>query len=200
MLAYTAALAEAEGLSDVIDTVATMVLPAYGATGMLVSLVESGRLRLAGHFGYDERAVEMLAVLALDGDTPISQVLRTSGGALPAVAAGLPRPLPAPARDGRGARKHAWAFLPLTVSGRTLGSLTISFAEEHDFPTDEQSLLVGLSGLIAQTLARARLRESERDPGAELQAQLLPRALPEPLGVLAPGALPAGDRRHGRGR
>jgi PAS domain S-box-containing protein len=185
VLAYTAALAEADSLADVVDTVATMVLPAYGAAGMLVSLAESGRLRLAGHYGYEERAVELLAVLALDGDTPISQVLRTS------------KPLFLPSREAylglfphlletvEASAKHAWAFLPLNVPGRTLGSLTISFAERHDFPTDEQSLLVGLSGLIAQTLARARLRESERTLTAELQAQLLPRELPEPAGIEA---------------
>ena len=47
VLAYTAALAQADSLQDVTDTVATMVLPAFGATGMLVALVESGRLHLA---------------------------------------------------------------------------------------------------------------------------------------------------------
>ena len=194
VLAYTAALAEADSLSDVVDTVATMVLPAYGATGMLVSLVESGRLRLAGHFGYDDRAVELLAVLALDGDTPISQVLRTREALfLPTRDAYLGL-FPHLRETVEAAAKSAWAFLPLTVSGRTLGSLTISFADAHDFPTDEQSLLVGLSGLIAQTLARARLRESERSLAAELQDQLLPRALPEPVGVLARARyLPATD-------
>ena len=185
VLAYTAALAEAEGLGDVIDTVATMVLPAYGASGMLVSLLEAGRLRLAGHAGYDERAVEMLAVLALDGDTPISQVLRTRRAAVPAVPA---RPTSASSRTcSRPSRRRGSTpgrSCPLTVSGRTLGSLTISFAEEHDFPPDEQSLLVGLSGLIAQTLARARLRESERTLSAELQSHLLPRVLPEPTGAV----------------
>jgi anti-sigma regulatory factor (Ser/Thr protein kinase) len=90
--------------------------------------------------------------------------------------------------------KHAWAFLPLTVSGRALGSLTISFDETHEFPPEERSLLVGVSGLIAQTLARARLRESERSLAAELQAQLLPRALPQPKGVTARARyLPATD-------
>ena len=81
--------------------------------------------------------------------------------------------------------KNAWCFLPLIVSGRTLGSLTISFDASHDFAPDERSLLVGVSGLIAQTLARARLRESERSLAAELQDQLLPRALPELEGVTA---------------
>ena len=77
VLAYSAALAEADTLADVIDVVATMVLPAFGATGMLVSLVESNRLKLAGHSGYHPRAVALLDVLSTDDDVPIAQVLRT---------------------------------------------------------------------------------------------------------------------------
>ncbi len=185
VLAYSAALAEADTLADVIDVVATMVLPAFGATGMLVSLVESNRLKLAGHSGYGPRAVDLLDVLNADDDVPIAQVLRTRA------------PLFLPSREaylasfpGRGdvieaTGKQAWAFLPLTVSGRALGSLTISFDDPRDFPTDERSLLVNVSGLLAQTLARARLRDSERTLAAELQQQLLPRALPRPTGLVA---------------
>ena len=185
VLAYSAALAEADTLADVIDVVATMVLPAFGATGMLVSLVESNRLKLAGHSGYGARAVELLDVLNADDDVPIAQVLRTR------------EPLFLPSREaylasfpGRwdvveATGKQAWAFLPLTVSGRALGSLTISFDGPRDFPPDERSLLVSVSGLLAQTLARARLRDSERTLAAELQQQLLPRALPRPTGLVA---------------
>ncbi len=185
VLAYTAALTEADSLADVVDTVATAVLPAFGATGMLVSLFESGRLVLAGHSGYDSRAVELLAVLDPDDDSPISQVLRTRKALfLPSREAYLGM-FPERLATVEASRKHAWAFLPLTVSGQAQGSLTVSFGEGHDFPPEEQSLLVGVSGLIAQTLARARLRESERSLAAELQGQLLPRALPEPPGVSA---------------
>ncbi len=185
VLAYSAALAEADTLADVIDVVATMVLPAFGATGMLVSLVESNRLKLAGHSGYHAGAVAMLDVLSTDDDVPIAQVLRTR------------EPLFLPSREaylasfpGRGdvveaTGKQAWAFLPLTVSGRALGSLTVSFDDPRDFPPDERSLLVSVSGLLAQTLARARLRDSERTLAAELQQQLLPRALPRPTGLVA---------------
>jgi PAS domain S-box-containing protein len=194
VLAYTAALAEAETVADVVDTVATAVLPAFGATGMLVSLIESGRLRLAGHAGYQRSALELLDVIDADDNTPIAQVLRTR------------QPLFLPSREAylglfpdrtalvEATRKHAWAFLPLTVSGRALGSLTVSFDAEHDFAPEERSLLVSVSGLIAQTLARARLRESERLLAAELQAQLLPRALPTPAGLDARARyLPATD-------
>jgi PAS domain-containing protein len=185
VLAYSAALAEADTLADVIDVVATMVLPAFGATGMLVSLVESNRLKLAGHSGYRPGAVALLDVLSTDDDVPISQVLRTR------------EPLFLPSRDAylasfpgggdvvEATGKQAWAFLPLTVSGRALGTLTVSFDDPRDFPPDERSLLVSVGGLLAQTLARARLRDSERTLAAELQQQLLPRALPRPPGLVA---------------
>jgi PAS domain S-box-containing protein len=183
VLAYTAALADADTLAEVVETVATMALPAFGATGMLVSLVESGRLVLAGHTGYSQELVRMLEVLHLEDDAPIPQVTRSR------------EPLFLPSREaylgvfpGRkglveATGKGAWCFLPMIVAGRSLGTLTISFDQAHELAPDERSLLVGVSGLIAQTLARARLRESERMLAAELQEQLLPRALPELAGV-----------------
>jgi PAS domain S-box-containing protein len=183
VLAYSAALSEADTLSDVIEVVATMVLPAFDATGMLVSLAESNRLKLAGHSGYHEPAIAMLDVLGPDDDSPIAQVLRSREPLfLPSRAAYLGKfPGSESLIDATG--KQAWAFLPLTVSGRALGSLTVSFDSPRDFPHDERSLLVSVSGLLAQTLARARLRDHERTLAAELQQQLLPRALPRPDGL-----------------
>lgn len=183
VLAYTAALAEADSLQDVTDTVATMVLPAFGATGMLVSIVESGRLRLSGHFGYQQSAVELLEVLDLDMHTPIGAVVTTREPLfLPSRASYVSLfPQMEPLIEATG--KQAWAFLPLIVSGRALGSLTISFGETHEFPAEERSLLASVSGLVAQTVALARLRDSERSLAAELQSHLLPRALPQPAGI-----------------
>ncbi|MBA2768994.1 MAG: SpoIIE family protein phosphatase, partial [Sporichthyaceae bacterium] len=183
VLAYTAALAQADSLQDVTDTVATMVLPAFGATGMLVALVESGRLRLSGHFGYQQSAVELLEVLNLDRQTAIGQVVATREPLFLPSRAGYISLFPEmePLIEATG--KQAWAFLPLTVSGRALGSLTISFSEVHEFPPEERSLLASVSGLVAQTLALARLRDSERSLAAELQSHLLPRALPQPAGI-----------------
>lgn len=183
VLAYTAALAEADTLAEVVETVATMVLPAFGATGMLVSLAESGRLVLAGHTGYGPEALRMLEVLLLEDDAPIAQVSRARKPLfLPSREAYLGS-FPGRERLVEATGKGAWCFLPMIVAGRSLGTLTISFDEAHDLAPEERSLLVGVSGLIAQTLARARLRESERSLAAELQEQLLPRALPKLPGV-----------------
>ncbi len=183
VLAYSAALAEADSVDDVIGVVATLVLPAFGAGGVLVSLLDGSRLTLSGHAGYPPEAVQMLGRLGVDDDNPISRTLRSREPLfLPSRGAYLGLfPDREPLIDAT--RKNAWAFLPLTVSGRTLGTLTISFAEARDFAPEEQSLLVSVAGLLAQTLARARLRDAERTLAAELQQQLLPRALPQPPGL-----------------
>ncbi len=183
VLAYSAALAEADSVDDVIGVVATLVLPAFGAGGVLVSLLDGNRLTLSGHAGYPPAAVQMLGRLGADEDNPISRTLRSREPLfLPSRGAYLGLfPGTGPLLDAT--RKNAWAFLPLTVSGRTLGTLTISFAQARDFAPEEQSLLVSVGGLLAQTLARSRLRDAERTLAAELQQQLLPRALPQPAGL-----------------
>ena len=64
VLAYSAALAEADSVDDVIGVVATLVLPAFGAAGVLVSLLDGSRLKLSGHAGYPPEAVRCSAVSA----------------------------------------------------------------------------------------------------------------------------------------
>ena len=194
VLAYTAALARAESLQDVTETVATAVLPAFGATGMLVTLTDSGRLTLAGHAGYPQRAVQMLRVLDVDSPAPIAEVLRTRTPLFLHSRATYLEAYPGLGELVAAAGKHAWAFLPLIVSGRAMGCLTVSFDEDQEFGPEIRSLLVSVSGLVALTLARARLRDSERTLAAELQSQLLPRALPQPPGITARAHyLPATD-------
>lgn len=194
VLAYSHALAEAESVSDVTEVVATMVLPAFGATGLLVSLADSGKLRLAGHAGYEIAAREALDGLPIDADAPIAEVMRTR------------EPLFLPSPEAYYSRfpsfgyivpltaKQAWAFVPLTVSGRALGSLTISFDEPRELAPEERSLIVSLAGLLAQTLERARLRDVEHRLAAELQRGLLPKDLPRTRGLAASARyLPATD-------
>lgn len=76
-------------------------------------------------------------------------------------------------------QKHAWAFLPLIVSGKAVGSCVVSFSEPRPFSEEERTLLTALSGLVAQALERARLYDAEHGRAQELQRGLLPRVLPE---------------------
>lgn len=185
VLAYSAALAEADGVRDVTDVVATMVLGAFDASGMLVLLADSGKLRLAGHSGYTERLLGMIDGLPLEARLPLAQVTRTREPIFVASPSAYVEAFPTSAQMVEAGGKQAWAFLPLTVSGRSLGSLTISFDRPHEFAPEERGLLVSVAGLLAQTLERARLRDAERTLAGELQRHLLPRALPRPAGLVA---------------
>jgi serine phosphatase RsbU (regulator of sigma subunit) len=194
VLAYSQALAEADSVSDVIEVVATMVLPAFDATGLLVSLADSGKLRLAGHSGYGRSAVEALDGVPIDADAPIAEVMRTRTPVfLPSLKAYLAR-YPKTREELARTGKRAWAFAPLTVSGRALGSLTISFDHPRELAAEERSLVVSLAALLGQMLDRARLRDAERELASELQRGLLPRALAQAPGLVSTARyLPATD-------
>jgi serine phosphatase RsbU (regulator of sigma subunit)/PAS domain-containing protein len=194
VLAYSQALAEADTVADITQVVATMVLPAFDATGLLVSLADSGKLWLAGHTGYGNAAIEAFNGLPIDGNAPIAEVMRTRQPAfLPTLQAYLER-YPEMSEMVPLTGKQAWAFAPLTVSGRALGSLTISFDQPRELAPDERSLIVSLAALLGQMLERARLRDAERDLAAELQRGLLPQSLGQAPGLVSTSRyLPATD-------
>lgn len=194
VLAYSQALAEADGVSDVIDVVATMVLPAFDAIGLLVSLADSGKLRLAGHSGYGRSAIESLDGLPIDANAPIAEVMRTR---MPVFLSSLKDYLaryPETREDSARTGMRAWAFAPLTVAGRALGSLTISFDHPRELTAEERLLVVSLAALLGHMLERARLRDVERELASELQRGLLPRALAQAPGLVSAARyLPATD-------
>nr|WP_276610847.1 SpoIIE family protein phosphatase [Kineococcus siccus] len=58
--------------------------------------------------------------------------------------------------------RRAWAFLPLVVQDERLGSLGVSWREEHDFSDDELDLMDGLAAQLAQTLKRLQVATAQR--------------------------------------
>ncbi|MGN6523062.1 MAG: SpoIIE family protein phosphatase [Actinomycetes bacterium] len=192
VFSYSTALSQADDVSSVADVVATMVLPTFGATGMIVALAESGRMRIRGHAGYDPEIVDGLDGHSLDSHTPIAEAMRTATPLfvpdLETYTAAWPAMRPLVARSG----KQAWAFLPLLVGNEAIGSLTVSFGQPRVLNSDERSLMVSLAAQLAQTLARVRLRAAEHELAATLQQGLLPRRLSQPQGVrIAARYLPA---------
>ncbi|GGN04850.1 SpoIIE family protein phosphatase [Streptomyces fuscichromogenes] len=186
-----AALTETVTTRDLVAFMADQVLPAFGAQGLVLSIAEAGRLRVAGHHGYSADAVERLDAIPVDsGATPAGQVL---AGGVPAffgspaeLTASYPR---APLVTG----KQAWAFLPLVISGRAVGCCVLSYERPHIFTADERAVLTPLAGLLAQALDRARLYDTQHHLVHQLQQALLPRSLPALPGLdVAARYLPAG--------
>jgi serine phosphatase RsbU (regulator of sigma subunit)/PAS domain-containing protein len=185
-----ASLTETVGVRDVVDLVATQVVPAFGADGMVISATDAGRLKILGHTGYDPEAIERLDGLPLGTDlSPVGRVLANGVPHFYAdpdeISAAYPE---LPSLSG----KQAWAFLPLIVSGRPVGGCAITYDHPHRFTADERAVLTSLAGLVAQALDRARLYDAKQDLAHGLQQALLPHALPAMSGLdVAARYLPA---------
>lgn len=183
------ALTEAVGVSDVADRVADQVLAAFGARAIALMTAQEGRLRIVGHRGYSADLMERFDAVPLTSDTPAVHVLTTGNPCFFADFAELKRAHPpAVLQDGMA----SWAFLPLITTGRPVGSMVLAYHRPHPFPPQERSVLTALAGLIAQALDRAHLYDAEHHLARNLQAGLLPHALPRVPGLeVAARYLPA---------
>ncbi|MFD4576136.1 SpoIIE family protein phosphatase [Streptomyces sp. NPDC058417] len=185
-----AALGEVVGVRDVIDLVADQIMPAFGADGLVLSAVEAGRLRITGSRGYPRETVDRLDGLPVDTRlTPAGRALESGTPSFFADPEEM-RELYPKAAPISG--KQAWAFLPLTVSGRKVGVCVLSYDRPHEFPAEDRAVLTSLAGLVAQALDRARLYDMKHDLAHGLQQALMPRTLPDVAGLrVASRYLPA---------
>ncbi|MFE0604164.1 SpoIIE family protein phosphatase [Streptomyces sp. NPDC058892] len=175
-----AALAEAASVSDVTDAAADQIVPAFGPQGLVLMVVEDGRLHVIGRRGYSTAFVDRLDGTPLDSRTPTAYARATGEPLFFPDFADFRRAYPgAPRHDAR----NAWAFLPLTASGRNTGCLVLSYDQPRPFPPAERALLASLAGLIAQALDRARLYDAQHTLAHTLQTGLLPPALPRVPGL-----------------
>jgi serine phosphatase RsbU (regulator of sigma subunit) len=65
--------------------------------------------------------------------------------------------------------------VPVPVGNDLLVVCLLGFGSVHDFEAEERALLVAAAGLLAQSLQRARMHESEHELARDLQRGLLPR-------------------------
>lgn len=194
MTELTSALAEAVTAQDVVDVVADRVLPPFGADGVVIEAIESGRLHVVGAVGYAQEFLDCrLEGLPAVANVLITDVLSRCRPVFVESTADFVRRYP----ELRGLAhpdKNSWAFLPLIASGHDIGCCVISFALPHTFTEEERTLLTAVSGLVAQALERARLYDDEHSRAQSLQQGLLPKALPTlPAATSAACYLPASE-------
>ncbi|WP_410535555.1 SpoIIE family protein phosphatase [Streptomyces sp. KL2] len=190
MMHLAAALTETVGVQDVVDLVADQIMPAFDARGLVLSVLDAGRLRIIGHRGYSRAAIERLEGVSLETDlTPAGRVLAEAAPLFYSSPEEMEREYPGlPRTTG----KQAWAYLPLSISGRPVGCCTLSYDRPHAFTAEERAVLISLAGLIAQALDRARLYDTKHRLAHGLQQALLPHTLPAVPGLrVAARYLPA---------
>ncbi|WP_275559175.1 SpoIIE family protein phosphatase [Streptomyces sp. 5-6(2022)] len=174
----TDALAQALTMRDVVNAIADRVLPPFGASGIVVQLIEGSVIRIAGAVGYPQPFLESIDGASILDVSPVAEVYYTGAPAFVESAEEYTARYPAMAGRPAAAHKQAWAFLPLIVSGRNIGCSVVAFAEPRRLDAEERALLTALSGLMGQAIERARLYDIEHTRAKELQRGLLPRALP----------------------
>ncbi|MGV9351545.1 SpoIIE family protein phosphatase [Streptomyces spiralis] len=175
----TRALAQARTAPAVIAAVAETLLPALGASGLAVLTLDRDRLRLLGSAGYPPEFRQRMHDFPLGVHTPSRQVLRT----------GIPLFIGSPEEHARRfpevsdlidlGQKRAWAFLPLRVSGRPVGTAVVAYDRPHEPTQDERTLLTTISGLIAHAVEHANVYNAVIERASALQHALLPKRLPE---------------------
>ncbi len=175
-----AALAEAPTVHDVADVAADQIVPAFGPQGLVLTIAEEGRLHIISHRGHTAELIGHFDGTPMASQTPTTHARDIGDPVFFTSFADFQRAYPgAPPYDARS----SWAFLPLTASGRRIGSLALSYDQPHSFRPAERALLASLAGLIAQALDRARLYDAQHTVARTLQISLLPPALPHVPGL-----------------
>ncbi|MEU2930719.1 GAF domain-containing protein [Streptomyces sp. NPDC007251] len=172
----TTALADAVTSRDVVQAVADFVLPPFSADGLVLHILEGGRLHVVGAAGYQQEFLSRLEgmshVLAAHG--PMHDVVRSRTPRFIESKAELSGGYPTVRYLMEASPKEAWAFLPMMASGRVIGLCVVYFSEPRSFSDEERTLLTALSCLVGQSLERARLYDVEHARAQELQRGLLP--------------------------
>ncbi|MEU1276837.1 SpoIIE family protein phosphatase [Streptomyces sp. NPDC005805] len=181
------ALAEARSTAEVLRVAASLSMPGFSPDGLAVFGIAGDRLTIVGHHGHSAGDDEPFTDMPLDTDYPAAEVVRTGRAVY------LPTPddykerfpvtWPLAQRFGR----QSWAFLPLVVSGSTMGTWMAAFRHPVAFTPDERSVLTTVARMLAQALTRAGAAESERELSLGLQRSMMPTLVPGVRGVTLAG-------------
>ncbi|MFG2329966.1 SpoIIE family protein phosphatase [Streptomyces sp. NPDC048604] len=181
------ALAEARSTAEVLRVAASLSMPGFSPDGLAVFGVAGDRLTVTGHHGHGEGDEGPFTEMSLDTDYPAAEAARTGRAIYLPTPAEYKRRFPLTWPLAQRFGRESWAFLPLTVAGRTMGAWMAAFEHPVAFTPDERSVLTTVARMLAQALARAGVAESERELSLGLQRTMMPA-----LGPGIPGLSVAG--------
>ncbi|MCI0578723.1 MAG: GAF domain-containing protein, partial [Chloroflexi bacterium] len=170
--AITAALSEALTPAQVGKVVMRQGLAALGAqAGSVAILNETGEeIEILDAVGYSPELLARWRRFSVNTPTPLAEAIRTGEMILIESVEELATRYPDLVRQ-RTQQYYAWATVPLTISGRTIGSMGLSFDRARIFTLGEQAFMIVLAQQCAQALERARLFEKEKS--ARLSAEVM---------------------------
>ncbi|MFR9798120.1 SpoIIE family protein phosphatase [Streptomyces sp. MS06] len=168
------ALAEARSTAEVLRVAAGLSMPGFSPDGLAVFGAEGDRLTIIGHHGQQSGDEGPFAAMALATDYPAAEVVRTGRAVYLSSPEEYRLRYPVTWPLAQRFNRRSWAFLPLTVAGRTMGAWMAAFTYPVAFTPDERSVLTTVARMLAQALSRAGTAESERELTDGLQRSMLP--------------------------
>ncbi|MFI9250469.1 SpoIIE family protein phosphatase [Streptomyces sp. NPDC053069] len=177
------ALAEARSTAEVLRVVGGLSMPGFSPDGLVVFGAEGDRLTIIGQHGHQPGDMGPFSHMALTTDYPAAQVVRTGRAVYLSSPEEYKERYPATWPLAQPFGRRSWAFLPLTVAGRTMGAWMAAFAYPVAFTPDERAVLTTVARMLAQALSRAGAEESERELTEGLQRSMLPSLGPEIPGM-----------------
>jgi PAS domain S-box-containing protein len=155
-------LAEALTAQQVLDAVLTEGLRAAEArAGAIAALSEDGKtIELLAQRGYRDYVLGEYGRFPVAADLPMSHVVRTGKPLF--ISSRRERNTLFPSLEGKGDDSHALAVLPLTLEGRVIGVIGLSFGQDMEFSDGRRQMKITLARQAALALERTRLYEAER--------------------------------------
>ncbi len=188
---FTAALAAAVTV-DAIIAAAREGLDAYGANGLIMVAPRDDHLAIVASCGFDEESLAALGDLAASMTTPLATAIGWRSPVYLSSARALIDDYPHLASLPGRSHQQAWAAVPVTDPRGRTGACLFAFPEPREFTAGERAQLFAATALLAQSVERARMYESEHALARELQRGMLPRGkLTAPGMTLAVRYLPA---------
>jgi len=160
----TAALAQALTTEQVREILLHQGLAAFNATrGWIGVLHEDGKtVEIVCSIGYQEEEIAPYRRVPLSTSLPLTDTIRTGEMVIARSPAEYQRLYPSLADTYISSGSQAIACLPLTIEGRTIGSLGLSFNQPRDFDLAERAFMMTLARQCAQALERSRLYAAEK--------------------------------------
>ncbi|MFJ9633568.1 SpoIIE family protein phosphatase [Streptomyces sp. NPDC101175] len=177
------ALAEARSTAEVLRVAAGLSMPGFSPDGLAVFGVSGDRLTIIGHHGQQPGDEDPFSHMSLVTDYPAAEVVRTGRAVYLSTPEQYKSRYPVTWPLAQRFHRQSWAFLPLTVAGRTMGAWMAGFTYPVAFTPDERSVLTTVARMLAQALSRAGVAESERELTDGLQRSMLPTLGPEIPGM-----------------
>ncbi len=179
---FTVALTSAVTVDAVIRA-ARDNLHVCGADSFVVVAQADGRLTPVASHGFGEKCLELLTSLESPGSSPVSAAIHWRVPVYVESPEALAADYPRLAEAASHCPQRAWVALPAFDSAGNVGACMFGFPARHAFPVEERALLYTLSGLLAQSLERARMLEAYRAIARELQDGMLPRQMANAAGL-----------------